>query len=214
MANAGTKLVLVAPHAIPPDWLSEVPPQSVHLHDSLAPVMAECIRGASATLRDNRIEVVQPFVPLNTSRDECDLNRRRRCARLHPFRQRLRDYVTRQATSILMVLDLHSYPPGHPFWSDYFVVVLDDDEDRDGVSTWYVRDFVSFMNANGVPTAARRGQHNDIVNEMRVELGMQAMLLEFNESLMPGAPAGRFRQQVCRLVLAWSNRFYQTNLSP
>ncbi len=201
-------IVITVPHAVCPDRVAR---RSAHLCDLLAPQAAACMHAASKTLAGGRtVSVLAPFLPGDTSRDECDLNRRwcdmrwrERDTRQHPYRRRVRTFVQENSARVAFVLDVHSYPRHVSDWGDYELVVLDDDEDGSRSVAPYVSDFVSFMGEAGVPTAARLGQNNDIHYEMRTVLRKRSMLLEFNESL---ASDGARLAQTCRLIVLWFER--------
>ncbi len=211
-ANANRKtrqwIVVTVPHAVCPASM----PTSEHPCDTLAERAARCIRAASVTRRGT-VEVLEPFVPSDTSRQECDLNRRwcdpetrKEGARDHPFRVRVRKFVQAHRGRVKFVLDVHSYPPSHQEWANYSLVVLDDGIDAPGgFPADYVRGFVTFMNNRGARAVALPGKGNDIHQEMRTELGVRSMLLEFNEEL--GVSGGDAElERICLLVVQWLER--------
>ncbi len=196
------KVVLTVPHAVCPDDA----PSFSHMCDFLAPDAANCIYTVSKDVQGNEIEVVRPFVPTHTSRDECDLNRRwcnmnqkKKSARDHPFRKRVKNFVLEHTREVIFVLDVHSYPPHLEKWKDYLLVVL---EDNNGRISSYVKDFVWFMNKSGIPTTYNVGNNNDLHLEMRTVLGKRSMLLEFNEVLT----GHQNFMKICRLIVLWFNR--------
>ncbi len=203
--NARRWIVVTVPHAVCPAFFSAPD----HPCDVLAERAARCIHAASATRR-GEVEVLEPFVPSDTSRQECDLNRRwcdpetrKKSARDHPYRVRIRRFVREHRDRVKFVLDMHSYPPSHRRWGAHSLVALDDDEDRDGLPARYVRDFVAFMNGRGVPAVALLGKDNDIHSEMRTELRVRSMLLEFNEAL---GGDGAELERICLFIVQWLER--------
>ena len=206
-------VVLTVPHAVCP----EDAPRAAHLCDFLAPRAAQCVFERSRALEDVAVRALAPLVPTHTPRTVCDLNRRR-CwpesdgdggsARAHPFRERVREVVRERGDRVALVLDVHSYPPRVPDWGDYTLVVLDEDVRVGGGGRWdrppwssYAVDFTRFMNRDaGVRTALRAGHDNDIMREMRTQLGRRALLLEFNEAL---ASNERRLNNVCGAIALW-----------
>lgn len=199
-------VLLTVPHAICPINA----PETSHRCDFLAIEAAQCIYNIALITPETHVIIERPFIPKDTSRDECDLNRRWcdmklkvRDARAHGFRKRIRNFVLEHNDEIIFVLDVHSYPPDVHVWRDYLVFILDDDEDRNSQVAPYVTDFVSFMNSNGIPTASGIGRNNDLHYEMRTSLGKNSMLIEFNEILLGQRD---LLEKICTFIVLWFNK--------
>lgn len=159
--------ILTVPHAV-------CPPQARgHMCDIVAPSVAKAIWAAGGDA------VEAPYVPSNTPRTECDLNRTE--CRDHPFRNMLRERLLREPR-VGFVIDVHSFWRTAPTFSPHELVVLDDVPSGGTFPTSYVRDYAQMMAKRGVDIAVIRGIKNDIIDEMRTR-GVPAFLLEFNESL-------------------------------
>ena len=194
-------VVLTVPHAVcPPDY-----PLKTHKCDVLAKEAADCLHKASNQVKNNKIVVLEPFIP-DTPRSVCDLNRywcdpdkQTKSARDHPYRKQLREFVTKHNAIIIFVLDIHSYPEDvDNKWKEYELVLIVDSYAS------YAVDFVKFMNRAEIFTLLQPGKNNDLHVEMRTQLGKKSMLLEFNEKLTKERDRMEF---ICRLVVVWLNKF-------
>ncbi len=192
-SDSSNWILLTVPHANCPANA----PEASHLCDSLSNGAAECIY--EEKLLGNKVRVLKPFIPVDTPRTICDLNRKN--ARENPYRKGLLDFVKSNTKEILFVLDVHSYPDDHEPWKDYLLVVLDDSVEGRERPEIYSEEFVRFMNSTGTRTLLARGKNNDIHEQMR-ENGKKSFLLEFNEALT--ADRERLRE-ICRFVLLWFN---------
>ena len=175
-----------------------------HLCDTFAKSASECLYNASFQIEKTNTTILKPFIPTDTPRTVCDLNRRY-CnmdkpeegdARENIYRQQVTKFVSNKKHNVQFILDVHSYPESTRKWRNYLLVVIDDSEKPKD----YTLNFVNFMwNEANIKTLLQRGNGNDLHVQMR-ELGKKSMLLEFNEELKKDQNK---LKQICRTIAFW-----------
>ncbi len=162
-----------------------------HPCDIFAKEASECLYNAQ--IEKTEVTILKPFIPTNTPRTVCDLNRK--WCRKNKYRQEVANFVSNN-DNVQFVLDVHSYPGNIEEWGEYSLVVIDDKipnlED-------YTLDFVDFMGKANIKILPQHGNGNDIHVQMR-ELKKKSMLLEFNEELKKDQDE---LNKICRTIAFW-----------
>lgn len=166
------RVIMTIPHARcidDPYFLSE------HYCDitalSNAERFAEILRGRG---------IIVIFLPGDTLRPNCDLNRDR--CRETPYRKMVRSFMREYPDA--SEWDIHSKPHGGPRRSDKNEVYLLDDTPVGSPQWEKSQKVVDALLAAEIDADLYKGEKNSIIND-GVEAGLPSFLVEFDESLTP-----------------------------
>jgi len=164
------KVILTIPHAMCPIIYSG------HPCDTIAPEAAKIVEDEYLRYDTGEARVLIADVV----RTVMDYNRFE--SRDSRFRTKLRNTVQQSRLEEVMVLDVHSFPPDLGFFFDLEVAILEDEQRP----TSYTVSLLNYLISRGVSAGALASApgKNDITFEMRNELFVEAILIEFNEGLL------------------------------